>query len=136
MWMTFFSAPRTPWVAFALRRSTQSSPTSLDLKNAKPYSCKVHIFTENRNGLEKKMRDKINFLSFSFFAMKLKKTMTGPSVCLKKKKKRKKEKKKKDKSSTEALHTKWPAKICNSKQWDLNLQNKLVARKYLTIPAN
>ena len=45
-------------------------------------------------------------------------------------------KKKKESSATEVLHTKWPAKIYNSKQWYLNVQNKLVAWKSLTIAAN
>ena len=44
--------------------------------------------------------------------------------------------KEKKKSATEALHMKWLAKIYNSKQWYLNVQNKLVAWKSLTIAAN
>ena len=46
-----------------------------------------------------------------------------------------KKKKKEEKAATEVLHTKWPVKIHNSKQWDFKIQKKLVAWKSLTIAA-
>ena len=49
--------------------------------------------------------------------------------------KKKKKKKRKEKAATEALHTKWPVKIHNSKQWDFKIQKKRVAWKSLTIAA-